>query len=106
MALTIIPVSQEPNQRFQITLTGVTYFIVLKFNQLMDLWTIALADANNEQIFGARPVLPGTNLLRFTDKQSVPGVFLIAFRNTDEEVDPDFDRLIDGRVTLYYGDTV
>ncbi len=106
MSLTRIPVDAEPNQTFQITLTSVTYFIEFKFNQLTSLWSISLLDANRAYIFRGRPVVLGTNLLRATNAQDVPGIILVALANTDDKTDPDFDRLTDGRVSLYYGDSV
>lgn len=106
MALTSIPVSAEHNQIFQIRLTGITYFIELKFNPLTSLWSISFLDANRAYIFRGRSVVLGTDLIRFTDPEKVPGIILVALSNTDDATDPDFDRLIDGRVTLFYGDSL
>lgn len=106
MAAFTIPVSQEPNQIFEIKLTGVSYFIELKFNQLTDLWSISLLDANRAYIFRGRTVVLGTNFLRNTDPEKVPGLAMFVISNTDDATDPDFDRLIDGRVTIHYADSV
>ena len=101
-----IPVSAEPSQIFQIKLTGETYFIELKFNQLTDLWSISLLDANRAYIFRGRTIVLGTDFLRNVDPEKVPGIMLAALDNEGNGTDPDFDRLVDGRVTLFYGDSI
>ena len=106
MAAFTIPVSAEPSQIFQMKLTGETYFIELKFNQLTDQWSISLLDANRGYIFRGRSVVLGTNLIRNTDPEKVPGALLIALDNEGNATEPDFDRLVDGRVTLLYGDSI
>ncbi len=106
MSLSKIPVTAEPSQIFQIKLTGETYFIELKFNQLTSLWSISLLDSNRAYIFRGRSVVLGTNLLRNVDPERVPGIMLAALDNEGDATEPDFDRLVDGRVTLFYGDSI
>jgi len=106
MGLFIIPISDEPVQRFEISLTRKNYFIDLRFNPLTNLWVMDLLDGNLVYIFRGRTLVLGTNLIRNVDPQKVPGLLLFLLSNTDDATDPDFDRLVDGRVTLFYADPV
>jgi len=106
MATFSIPVSAEPVQRFEISLTGKNYFIDLRFNPLTQLWVMDMLDSNLVYIFRGRTVVLGANLIRNTDPEKVPGALLLALSNTDDAIDPDFARLVDGRVTLFYADSV
>ena len=106
MSVGIMPVSTEPNQRFEIILTDKTFTVTLRHSPLTDLWTFDLSDANKDPIVRGRTVVLGANLIEGISPSKISGLALLALNTENEELDADFDRLTNGEIVLHYADSL
>ncbi len=88
--MTIIPVTSEPAQSFEIALEGQTVTMTLDYQTLSDGWVLGISREGLPLLSGQRLVM-GTDLLR-AHNFGLGGIFLFAAENPGK--DPgrtDFD---------------
>lgn len=86
-----VPLTAQP-QRIQIALNGVTYTLVVTWNDPSSAWVMDMLDAEGNQIIGALPLVPGTDLLGQFEYMEFGGQLQVQ-SDTDLNRAPDFTSL-------------
>jgi hypothetical protein len=58
-----IPVTSGANQEFDISLAGVTYHLVLVWNEASNCWTLTIQDSMQNNLVTSIPLVTGVDLL-------------------------------------------
>lgn len=88
----VIPLQNIP-QQFEITLGGIDYFIVVKWNDAPDAgWVMDLSDSNNSPLACNIPFITGANLLDGLEYLEVAGE-LIVYTDGDDFAVPTLTNL-------------
>lgn len=77
-----IPLISMP-QRFTITLAGVSYNMILRWNEPGQFWGLDILDQNDEDILTGVPLITGANLLEGYDYLNFGGALTVS---TDYDV--------------------
>ncbi len=89
----LVPLINGP-QSFQITLAGVNYLLVVKWNDSADAgWQFDLLNSDtNEYLVAGQPFITGANCLAGLNYLGIGGMFVI-YTNGDEFAVPTFENL-------------
>lgn len=95
----VIPLSNDPAQRFEVTLNNTRYFFTVKYNYNADFWTFSLEDSTEMLIEGV-PMLPGINMLWPHEDLTFGQLWMVD--QTEKNIDPDGDNIGDIVKLIYY----
>lgn len=95
----LVPTTPKP-QQFFISLNGVTYQFLLKWNTVADCWVLDINDANAAAIAQGLPLITGADLLEQLGYLGITGNLIVQTTNNADEV-PTFNSLGDTG-NLYY----
>ena len=92
MAVYKIPLSNTP-QRFELSLAGNTYIMVVRWFSGLSLWVFSLLEAETEAILiNDRPIVTGCDLLEQWAYLKLGGA-LVCFTSGDEDEPPALENL-------------
>jgi hypothetical protein len=88
-------------QRFTISLSGVDYIIVSRWNDALESgWILDFYDADNNPLIMNIPLVTGANLLEQYAYIGIPGLIYVVADGDDYAV-PTLENLGDGSYVLY-----
>lgn len=103
MSLQRIPLSDAPDQEFSITLDGVLYFLRLRLNFRMQLWTMDIKSSEQAPLAYGLVLVPGTDLIQPYSLEGLTRFFAINL-DTPEDFLSVENLSVDGG--LFYDQTI
>ena len=105
----ILPLTSDPNQSFQATLSvdgnNITLSFKLYFNEVAGYWVMTIIDpSNSETLLDSIPLLPSMNILKQYAYLRIGSAYLVNASQTQEEYPTDKNLGTD--FILVWGDTV
>lgn len=94
----LIPVTVEADQRFSVTMVGQRVSLRLRYNTLIDRWSVSVSIDDEPLLDGRRMTLNRNAFVGVLD--NLGSLFLYS----ETVVDPNFDNVSDGTVKLYHAD--
>lgn len=89
MTFFTIPITpNQPWQTFKITLSGVIYNLIMRYNNRSNRWILDIMDANNNPILRGMPVLIQRNITQQFRYLKVPAGVFFATDDTGGENQP------------------
>jgi len=106
MATVEIPLTADvEHYEFSIELEAVLFFLEIRFNKRMNIWSMDLLDADKIPLLVGLLLLKDTDLIgRFSDERLPPGT--LTFFDTLESSDPIEKEELGDRLKLLYEETI
>ena len=87
-----IPLTNTP-QEFQITLAGVTYTLISKWNDIGQFWALDIEDSNQVPIVTNIPLITGADCLAGLDYLGIDGSLYVLTSGNMPDAVPTLDTL-------------
>jgi hypothetical protein len=100
--MVILPVSDKPASRLQITIDEVAYALILSWNERSQGWTFGLEDRDGNTLIAGRRIVLNVDLLGGFHHLAVPVGPILAVDQTGKLDGVLREDLTLGRVTLQY----
>jgi hypothetical protein len=109
----VIPLTNDPNQTMAVSLTvnglGLTLQLNIRFNEIVQYWTMNIADANGNNFLVNIPLItgvwPSANILGQYQYLRIGSAYVLDVSNDDNSDYPNANDLNKGFVLLW-GDNV
>jgi len=77
----LLPLTPSQNQEFDVSLNGVTYHLIFKWNKLSAAWDLDIQDVQRNKILSGIPLVTGCDLLEQYSYLKINGALVV--QNSD-----------------------